>query len=223
MTNDREQTACCGLCCGDCIPSNRRLFDTAERLRQELEKCQFGAYAAYKSRSNRTFDHFETFREVLDALLTLRCARPCSQGGGRPNCPIRACAHGATESARDPATRRRALDRRTRPTLRVDRATGALASGPQPPTAESPAPSGRFRIHRVGSTRAGSAVQGISMPWPPPASGGVHPGIRRARLVHPRTHRLCPGRRHRGRLSPKGRGFCGRRRAVHPAGRGTRA
>ena len=94
MTNDREQTACCGLCCGDCIPSNRRLFDTAERLRQELEKCQFGAYAAYKSKSNRTFGHFGTFREVLDALLTLRCARPCSQGGGRPNCPIRACAHG---------------------------------------------------------------------------------------------------------------------------------
>ncbi len=94
MTNDREQTACCGLCCGDCIPSYRPLFDAAERLRQELEKCQFGAYAEYKSKSNQAFGHFGTFREVLDAIMTLQCAKPCSQGGGRPDCPIRACAHG---------------------------------------------------------------------------------------------------------------------------------
>jgi quercetin dioxygenase-like cupin family protein len=94
MTNDREQTACCGLCCGDCIPSNRPLFEAAERLRQELEKCQFGAYAAYKSRSSQAFEHYETFREVLDAILPLQCTKPCSQGGGRSDCPIRACAHG---------------------------------------------------------------------------------------------------------------------------------
>ena len=62
MTNDREQTACCGLYCGDCIPSHRPLFDAAERLRQELEKCHFGKYAKYKSKSNRAFEHFGTFR-----------------------------------------------------------------------------------------------------------------------------------------------------------------
>ncbi len=94
MTNDREQTACCGLYCGDCIPSNRPLFDAAQRLRQELEKCQFDQYAKYKSKSNRAFDHFGVFRDVLDAMLTLQCAKPCSQGGGRPDCPIRTCAHG---------------------------------------------------------------------------------------------------------------------------------
>jgi mannose-6-phosphate isomerase-like protein (cupin superfamily) len=94
MTNDREQTACCGLCCGDCIPSNRPLFDAAEKLKQELEKCQFGAYAKYKSKSNRAFADFGIFQEVLDALLTLPCSKPCSQGGGRPDCPIRACACG---------------------------------------------------------------------------------------------------------------------------------
>ena len=94
MTNDSRRTACCGLCCGDCIPSNRPLFDAAERLRQELKKCQFGAYAEYKSRGNRAFDQFGTFREVLDAIMTLQCAKPCSEGGGRPDCPIRACARG---------------------------------------------------------------------------------------------------------------------------------
>ncbi len=94
MASDREQTACCGLCCGDCIPSNRPLFEAADRLGQELEKSQFGAYAEYKSQSNQAFDHFGTFQEVLDAILTLPCTKPWSQGGGRPDCPIRACAHG---------------------------------------------------------------------------------------------------------------------------------
>jgi hypothetical protein len=94
MTDDREQTACCGLCCGDCIPSNRPLFDAAERLRQELEQCQFAEYAQYKAKKNEAFEHFGTFREVLDAILTLPCTKPCSQGGGRPDCPIRVCAHG---------------------------------------------------------------------------------------------------------------------------------
>ena len=94
MTNDREQTACCGLYCGDCLPSRRPLFDAAERLRQELEKCQFGKYAQYKSEGNSVFSHFETFREVLDAILTLPCRKTCFHGGGRSDCPIRACARG---------------------------------------------------------------------------------------------------------------------------------
>ena len=92
MANDREQTACCGLYCGDCIPSNRPLFDAAERLRHELEKCQFEEYARYKSKGDRTFDDFGTFREVLDAILTLPCSKPCFHGGGRADCPIRTCA-----------------------------------------------------------------------------------------------------------------------------------
>lgn len=92
MTNDREQTACCGLYCGDCIPARRPLFDAAERLRQELDQCQFGAYAQYKSKGNSIFAQFGTFREVLDAILALQCPKPCSHGGGRPDCPIRACA-----------------------------------------------------------------------------------------------------------------------------------
>jgi len=92
VTNDKEQTACCGLYCGDCIPAQRPLFDAAERLRQELEKCRFGAYAQYKSKGNKIFDQFGTFRAVLDAILTLPCPKPCFHGGGRPDCPIRACA-----------------------------------------------------------------------------------------------------------------------------------
>ncbi len=92
MTNDGEQTACCGLYCRDCIPANQSLFETAAALRQKLEDCQFEKYAAYKSASNRIFNAYRSFREVLDAIPTLRCPKPCSQGGGNPNCAIRACA-----------------------------------------------------------------------------------------------------------------------------------
>jgi hypothetical protein len=94
MTNDREQTACCGLYCRDCIPSNRPLFDAAKRLREELEKCQFDKYAEYKSRGDRTFGHFGTFKVVLNAVLTLQCPKTCFRGGGNPTCVIRSCVQG---------------------------------------------------------------------------------------------------------------------------------
>jgi hypothetical protein len=92
MANDKERTACCGLYCGDCIPANEALFDTADRLKQQLEDCRFDEYAKYKSTSNRVFESFAVFGEVLDAILTLRCTRTCPNGGGRPDCPIRCCA-----------------------------------------------------------------------------------------------------------------------------------
>lgn len=92
MTNDREQTAFCGLYCGDCIPANQSLFDTAAALKQQLESCQFEKYAEHKSATNRTFNAYRIFREVLDAILTLRCPKTCFQSGGNPDCAIRVCA-----------------------------------------------------------------------------------------------------------------------------------
>ena len=93
MASDRERTACCGLYCADCIPSNQSLFDAAATLRQQLDDCQFEKYAEYKSRRDETFGAYPAFREVLDAILTLRCPKTCFHGGGNPNCTIRACAH----------------------------------------------------------------------------------------------------------------------------------
>ncbi|RPJ28159.1 MAG: DUF3795 domain-containing protein [Planctomycetaceae bacterium] len=92
MANDREQTACCGLYCGDCIPANQSLFNAAASLGQQLEDCQFEKYAEYKSARNETFDAYQTFREVLDAILTLQCPKTCFHGGGNPHCAIRTCA-----------------------------------------------------------------------------------------------------------------------------------
>lgn len=92
MANDREQTACCGLYCGDCIPANHALFDTAGTLRQQLDDCRFDEYARYKSARNKAFSGYPAFRELLDAILTLQCPATCYHGGGNPDCVIRACA-----------------------------------------------------------------------------------------------------------------------------------
>jgi hypothetical protein len=94
MANDRERTACCGLYCGDCIPANEVLFATAGKLKQQLEHCRFDEYARFKSARDKTFDAYRTFGDVLDAILTLRCEKTCFHGGGKPDCAIRACAHG---------------------------------------------------------------------------------------------------------------------------------
>jgi hypothetical protein len=69
------------------------LYDAAERLKQILRSCQFEVYAKLKSASNSVFESFGIFEEVLDAILALRCAKTCPNGGGRLDCPIRNCAH----------------------------------------------------------------------------------------------------------------------------------
>ena len=94
MTSDREQTGYCGLYCGDCVPVNRTLFEAAATLRQQLDDWQFEKYAEHKGLHNKTFNAYPVFREVLDAILTLQCPKPCPQGGGNPKCTIRICARG---------------------------------------------------------------------------------------------------------------------------------
>jgi hypothetical protein len=62
-------------------------------LRQQLEACQFDEYASFKSASSKAFEAHQTFRAVLDAILTLRCPKPCFHGG-KADCAIRACSRG---------------------------------------------------------------------------------------------------------------------------------
>ena len=91
MKEDREFTAYCGLYCGDCIPFNQRLFDVAERLREELDSEQFDKYAVLKGRTNDVFNNYGSFNGVLAALIDLRCNNTCIKGGGSPGCGIRDC------------------------------------------------------------------------------------------------------------------------------------
>ncbi len=89
--DDARLTAPCGLYCGDCIPGDARLFCAARRLESLLDELDFGCYAELKARTVQAFREYDTFRTVLQALTRLECRVPCSDGGGKPACPVRMC------------------------------------------------------------------------------------------------------------------------------------
>ena len=88
---DKKFTAYCGLCCLDCIPSNGELFSLLHRLDGMLEKLQFNEYAKLKSKKQTIFNEYPTFVNILKEISNLRCALPCREGGGKPNCEVREC------------------------------------------------------------------------------------------------------------------------------------
>jgi hypothetical protein len=92
MTDERRYTACCGLYCTDCIPSRETLFDTARALADDLDRLDFGRYAAIRSSRDDSLGDYEGFRRYLSALTALRCPGPCAEGGGKKECAIRDCA-----------------------------------------------------------------------------------------------------------------------------------
>ena len=91
MNKDGKYTAYCGLYCGDCIPFNQKLFDAAERLKEQLEQRKFDEYARLKSKKNEVFSNYEVFVKVLSGLIELRCTKTCVNNGGKPDCSIRNC------------------------------------------------------------------------------------------------------------------------------------
>ena len=91
MEPDRTCTSYCGLYCGDCIPSNRRLFALAGELDEKLAKLHFEEYAALKARSDLAFGDYRRFLKVLQAIRDLECQTPCRAGGGKASCAVRDC------------------------------------------------------------------------------------------------------------------------------------
>jgi hypothetical protein len=89
---DIELTAYCGLYCLDCIPSDRGLFVTARELQNHLKKRQFEEYARLKSETNKLFESYSRFSEVLQEIINQECVAPCRKGGSNPVCPVRDCA-----------------------------------------------------------------------------------------------------------------------------------
>jgi hypothetical protein len=92
MADERRLTACCGLFCADCIPSNGALFDAAQTLAGELDRAGFDRYAALKAHNDASFADYTRFRAYLSAVAGLKCPGPCAEGGGKPVCAIRDCA-----------------------------------------------------------------------------------------------------------------------------------
>lgn len=87
---NRNWTACCGLCCADCIPSDEELFQLAGALDKKLAGIRFDLYAEYKTPQIREFEEYPLFLSVLRRIGQLHCST-CRQGGGNPQCTIRTC------------------------------------------------------------------------------------------------------------------------------------
>jgi hypothetical protein len=86
-----EYTAFCGLYCRDCIPSHRRFFAAVRELRKMLDDLQFRHYAELKSGRHPAFRKYGAFQDALAAIAELECPAPCTQGGGKADCPVRQC------------------------------------------------------------------------------------------------------------------------------------
>ncbi len=87
---NRKWTACCGLCCADCIPSDEELFQLADALDKKLAGIRFDLYAEYKTPQLPEFREYPVFLSVLRRIRQLHCPT-CRQGGGNPQCTIRPC------------------------------------------------------------------------------------------------------------------------------------
>ena len=94
MYDEKDLTAYCGLFCGDCIPSNAQLFELLGELRELAAELHLDSYAELIARRDAAFEGYPAFERMLSVLAGLRCASPCRAGGGKPSCPIRACAQG---------------------------------------------------------------------------------------------------------------------------------
>lgn len=91
---DEKFTAFCGLCCIDCIPSNRDFFHLVHNLGEALSVLQFDEYARLKAERNPVFSEYPTFIKVLKEIESLKCPGPCREGGGKPECEVRNCVRG---------------------------------------------------------------------------------------------------------------------------------
>jgi hypothetical protein len=99
MYEELDLTGYCGLYCPDCIRYKSKATDLAKALLDELKVTGFKRYAGLKSSSvkqlNRVkqFEHYKECCDVLQAIVTLQCNRPCRTGGGCPtfSCRILEC------------------------------------------------------------------------------------------------------------------------------------
>ncbi|MEW6554436.1 MAG: DUF3795 domain-containing protein [Actinomycetota bacterium] len=92
MGDNAARTAYCGLYCGDCIPSQARLFELLQELRGIAAELHLDDYAALIARRDEAFRDYAAFEKMLALLSGLRCPAPCRGGGGKPTCAIRECA-----------------------------------------------------------------------------------------------------------------------------------
>lgn len=94
--DNRTLTAYCGLYCGDCIPSNKRLFQLVNELDNLLSSIGFQNYAEFKCARSDVFENYDSFINVLCEIKKLECSPQCYEGpnsqlGCGRSCIIRKC------------------------------------------------------------------------------------------------------------------------------------
>ena len=85
IDNVFDQMGFCGIWCGGCAVGTSALMELAGRYRELCESHGLGHWGAAE------FDYAE-FLKGLDSISRLPGCRGCLQGGGRPDCEMRACA-----------------------------------------------------------------------------------------------------------------------------------
>jgi hypothetical protein len=83
--NVRAQIGYCGIWCGSCVVGNGALQKLAGQLESVLTAYEVGKWGP------KDFDYGE-FSKGLAAIKRIPVCRGCLKGGGRDDCPLRACA-----------------------------------------------------------------------------------------------------------------------------------
>ncbi|UCG36952.1 MAG: DUF3795 domain-containing protein [Candidatus Bathyarchaeota archaeon] len=83
----------CGLYCNACGIRQGKIRDAVENLRNTIASYGFDKIMPELSQWEPSLKHYSQFEKVMDGLVKLFGDCPsCLQGGGDPNCQVRACA-----------------------------------------------------------------------------------------------------------------------------------
>lgn len=83
--NVRDQIGSCGIWCGSCVVGNGALRELSRRYRQLV--TDYGL-----ARWGPADIDFGEFVRALESLERIPVCPGCGQGGGKEDCPLRACA-----------------------------------------------------------------------------------------------------------------------------------
>lgn len=91
-TNPKDLVGYCGLYCGACGIYQQRVTRAVENLRKVISAYGFDKITTDLAKWEPAFQHYPEFENVMTGLVKLFGSCPgCIQGGGNPECILRAC------------------------------------------------------------------------------------------------------------------------------------